>query len=285
MPHFKTALAIAGASLMLSPSVPAQVDAAEMLRFDSATVTLAEPGAVQNRPIPSADPTRLSITSMNLTWLVYTAYEEGLGTAWKVRGGPDWVDATRFAIEARAPQASTSHELRMMLRGLLAERFGLQVREETAMPEVYILVLDRSDGKLGPNIREWDGTCGGKAPVADDDPYMPRCPSGYAPQGLMIEGGTMFAAGDALSLPPTWGRLGGNLVQDRTGLTGRYTMRLDFPFGPWNQARSQNPDETSKDLIEAVREQWGLRIEKGIGVLHAVEIEHAEMPFLTAASP
>ena len=166
----------------------------------------------------------------------------------------------------------------MMLRMLLADRFGLEVREETATPEVYTLVLDGIDAKLGPNIEPWDGTCGGKVPVADDDPYMPRCPSGYTPRGLLIEGGTMFTAGDALSLPPTWGRLGGNLVQDHTGLTGRYTMRLDFPFGPWNQSRSRNPDETSKDLIQAVREQWGLRIEKGRGVLHLVTIEQAAMP-------
>jgi uncharacterized protein (TIGR03435 family) len=258
-------------------SVSAQDAATEPLRFESATVTQVDPGTRQIRGIPPTDPERLSLKGMTLTWLVYTAYEEGMGTQWKVQGGPEWTDTTKFSVEAKAPKPSSTHELRMMLRTLLAERFQLKVREETAEPEVYLLYLD---GTLGPNVREWDGTCvTGQQPTSDDDPYIPRCASGFGGPGLVVDGGTMFVAGDLLSLPPSWGFLGGKMVEDRTGLTGRYSMRLQFKFGPWaGAARSPNPDDTSKELIEAVRDQWGMRIEKGKGVLHVVQIEHAQLP-------
>lgn len=271
---------IGWSSLLWAVSAVAQERPAETLRFESAAVTQVEPGTPQVRGIPAADPERLSLKGMTLNWLVYTAYEEGMGTQWKVQGGPEWGDTTKFSIEAKASEPSSTHELRMMLRTLLAEKFALKVRQETAHPQVYLLYLDGSDGKLGPGIRQWDGTCvNGQKPGYDNDPYIPRCASGFGGPGLVVDGATMFAAGDLLSLPPSWGFLGGAMVEDRTGLQGRYSMRLEFKFGPWAQAvRSPNPDETSRALIAAVREQWGMRIEKGEGVLHVVEIEHAEMP-------
>src|SRR5689334_11821611 len=172
-------------------------------RFEVATVKLAAPDAPRNRVIPSS-PDRLSIPGMTLTWLIYTAYQEGMGTSWSVRGGPDWVNNTAYSIEAKAAQPSTQRELRTMLRTLLAERFGLKIREETRIGApgtggIYALVLDRTDGTLGPNIKEWDGTCGGKPPTGDDDPYVPRCPSGYRVGGFALEGATLFSAAELLS--------------------------------------------------------------------------------------
>jgi len=41
--------------------------------FEVATIKLAAPDAVRNRVMPSS-PDRLSIPSMTLTWLIYTAY-------------------------------------------------------------------------------------------------------------------------------------------------------------------------------------------------------------------
>jgi uncharacterized protein (TIGR03435 family) len=149
------------------------------LRFEVATIRPAAPDAVRNRVMPSS-PDRLSIPAMTLTWLIYTAYQEGMGTSWNVSGGPDWVNKTFFAIEGKAAQPSTQRELRIMLRTLLAERFGLKIRQEkrTGAPGsggIYALVLDKNDGKLGPNIKEWDGTCAGRPPTSDDDPFVPRC--------------------------------------------------------------------------------------------------------------
>jgi uncharacterized protein (TIGR03435 family) len=166
-----------------------------------------------------------------------------------------------------------------MLRALLVERFGLKVRLEDKEVDGHILVLDRSDGKLGPNVKEWDGTCRNAAPTPDDDPHVPRCPSGYLGPGLVVEGGTMYSAADLLSLPPSWGALGKVVIEDRTGLTGRYTMRLEFPFPAWGQVvRSEHPETTAPPLLDAIREQWGLRIVKGQGILHVINVERVRPP-------
>ena len=58
-----------------------------------------------------------------------------IDTAWsvdpdKVVGGPDWLDTDRFDITATAPADASPEALKIMLRGLLADRFHLVVREE-----------------------------------------------------------------------------------------------------------------------------------------------------------
>jgi uncharacterized protein (TIGR03435 family) len=257
------------------------VSAQSELQFEVATVKLAAPDAVRNQVI-SSGPDRLEIPSMNVRWLIYTAYQEGMGTSWNVSGGPKWIDETAYAIEGKAARPSTQKELRIMLRTLLAERFGLKVRQEvrTGAPGsggIYVLVLDRPDGKLGPNIKEWDGTCGGRPPSTDDDPHVPRCLSGYRPPGIFLDGGTMFSAAEFLSLPPSRALLG-TIVQDRTGLTGRYRMRLDFQFAQRRLDPAQQPEFAGPSLFQAIKEQWGLRLERGEGPLNMVIVESVARP-------
>lgn len=252
------------------------------LRFDAATVKPAAPDAPRNRVMPSS-PDRLVIPSMNVRWLIYTAYQEGMGTSWNVSGGPKWIDETSYAIDAKAPRASTQKEKRLMLRTLLAERFGLKVRLEDRIGApgsggIYVLVLDRPDGKLGPNVKEWDGTCGGRPATGDDDPHVPMCLSGYRAGGLFMEGGTMFSAAELLSLPQSRSLLG-TIVQDRTGLDKRYTLRLDFTFAPPRPADpTKLPEFEGPSLFQAIRDQWGMRLEKGEGPLHMVLVDSVERP-------
>jgi uncharacterized protein (TIGR03435 family) len=271
--------------LAFFPWLAASVFAQPAPGFEVATVKLAAPNAVRNRVMP-AGPERLSIPAMNVRWLIYTAYQEGMGTSWNVSGGPDWIDKTFYAIEGKAARPSTQRELRMMLRTLLAERFALKIRQETRTGApgtggIYALVRDRSDGKLGPNIEEWDGTCGGRPPsdaTDEDDPHVPRCPSGYRLGGFFLEGGTLFSAAELLSLPPSRALLG-TIVQDHTGLEGRYKMHLDFTFTPPRPVDpAKQPEFAGPSLFQAVREQWGLKLEKAEGPLHMVIVEHVERP-------
>lgn len=252
------------------------------LEFEVATVKLAAPDAIRYRVVP-AGPDRLSIPAMTVRWLIYTAYEQGMGTSWNVSGGPDWIDQTFYAVEGKAAQPSTQRELRMMLRSLLADRFGLKVRMEDRTGEIgsiYVLVRD-GDRPLGPNVEEWDGTCGGRQPpnyTDADDPYVPRCPSGYRPGGFFVEGGTMFSAAELLSLPPSRAILG-TIVQDQTGLEGRYKLHLDYEFAPLRPGDpAGTPEFVGPSLVDAVREQWGLRLERGAGALHVVNVESVERP-------
>jgi uncharacterized protein (TIGR03435 family) len=198
--------------------------------FEVASVKPAAPDAVPRNQIVPTNPGRLYIPSMTLSWLIYTAYGDGgFNTAMRVTGGPDWVNRTPYAVEAVASGTSTPRELRLMLQPLLEERFALKLRIEIQTIQTNTIVVDRRDGKLGPNVKEWDGTCRSGKPSIEDEPTRPRCPSGYLPGRLFLDGATMFSLAEALSLPQARPLVGG-ITGDRTGLSGRYTMVLDYDF-------------------------------------------------------
>src|SRR4029079_2747103 len=174
----------------------------------------------------------------------------GFNTSMSVRGGPDWANETVYAVEGVSAAAATPRQMRLMLQSLLAERFGLKVHDasdtDAAVADVLTLVVDRSDGRLGPKVKPWDGTCPAVVPpmvmqaplrplqrVGDqlvvgpasdaDDHDIPYCPTGFRPSGMRIDGATVSPAAQMLSLPP--GRvILGTITVDRTGLTGRYTL-------------------------------------------------------------
>lgn len=88
----------------------------------------------------------------------------------------------------------------------------------------------------------------------------------------------MATVAELLSLPPARALLGA-MTYDRTGLAGRYTMELDFPFpatGPG--AAAAPPEFAGPSLSTAVRDQWGLRLVPGEGTLKVFVIESAQLP-------
>jgi len=277
-----------------------ETSAETRLAFEAATIKLAAPDAVRNQVMPSS-PSRLSIPSMTLTWLIYTAYGSGgYNTSMSVRGGPGWVNSTAFAIEGVASKDATPRQLRLMLQTLIEERFALKIRYETETNNVLTLVVDRGDGTLGPKVRKWDGTCPRVMPVLSfpsarrplqrvgdtfvvgpasetDDPAVPYCPTGYSAGGIRIDGATMVTVADVLSLPPGRAALG-TVTQDQTGLTDRYTMELEYAFPRSPSAGAPQPEFAGPSLSTAVREQWGLRIVPGRGPLKVIRVESARLP-------
>jgi uncharacterized protein (TIGR03435 family) len=280
-------------SLMLGVVTAALAQPAESsrLRFEAATIKRAETSASPLPVAPSA-PNRLRIPSQTLLQLIYTAYGNGgYNTAMPVTGGPDWINKTAFSVEGVAAEPSTPRQLRSMLQTLLEDRFALKISTETRSGEMLGLVLDRSDGTLGPKFRKWDGTCPAVMPalvfpaarrplqkVGDtfivppesdaDDPELSYCPTGYRLGGIRADGVTMATVASLLSLPPARALLG-RVTVDQTGLTGRYTLDLDFVFPPPADAPS---------LSTAIKEQWGLRLVPSKGTFKAFHVESAQAP-------
>ncbi len=245
--------------------------------FEVATIKLAAPDAAAKNQMLRPSPNRISIPSMTLSWLIYTAYGEGMNTSVGLRGGPEWRNQTAYAIEAKAPLPSTLHQLQAMLRTLLEDRFGLKVHTDIETGSFFALVLDRSDGKLGPNVHPWDGTCmNGQEPTEDDDPAYPRCLSNYRPSGLLVDGATMFNAAEMLSLPASRTLLG-RIVQDRTGLTGRYRMELEYPYNFGRPADPAAPD-SRPSLFTVIREQWAMKLEPAQGPYKVIVVDRAQRP-------
>ncbi len=257
----------------------ASVFAQSALKFEVATIKLADPNAPVRNQMVRVAPNRISIPSMTLIWLIYTAYGEGMNTSATVTGAPDWANRTAYAVEGLAHERATQRQFQEMLRALLEDRFALKIRTETKSGNIYALVPDRIDGKLGPNVLPWDGTCfAGRMPTEDDDPVLPRCASGYAGPGIILDGVTMFNAADLLSLPLSRSLLG-RVVQDRTGLTGRYRMRLEYKFtAPRPLDPAATPDNSQPSLSTAIREQWGLKLEPAQGLFKVFLVESAKLP-------
>ena len=184
--------------------------AAQKPAFEVATIKLALPNAAPRNQMLRVSRNRISIPSMTLFYLIYTAYGEGMSTSTAVVGGPDWRNQTAYAIEAQSHEPATQLQFQAMLRTLLEDRFGLKIHRETSEGDIYALVLDRSDGKLGPRVQPWTGTCAnGRTPSKGeyDDLLIPACSSGLFAPRLVMDGGTMFSAADLLSLPcpgPFW---------------------------------------------------------------------------------
>ena len=83
----------------------------------------------------------------------------------------------------------------------------------------------------------------------------------------------MSTVAQMLSLPP--GRvLLGTITMDRTGLTGRYTLDLDYLF----TGAATPPEFAGPSLPTAIKEQWGLRLVPDKGRLKLLVIDSAQPP-------
>ena len=296
----KIMLAAFAIPAVLAAAAP-QREIAARPAFETATIKLST-GPSRANVITQPSPNRLSIPGMTLMALVYAAYGDGgFNTSMSVRGvKPDWANQTVYAIEGSAAAPATPRQMRLMLQSLLEERFALRLHDasdtDAAIGDVLTLVVDRADGRLGPKVKPWDGTCPAVVPPmvmqapqrplqrvgdqlvvgpasAADDPDLPYCPTGFRPGGMRIDGATMSTVAQMLSLPP--GRVLLNTITvDRTGLTGRYTLDLDYLF----TGSAPPPDFAGPSLSTAIKEQWGLRLLPGKARLKLLIIDSAQPP-------
>lgn len=96
-------------------------------------------------------PGTISAIGMPIRPLIRQAY--GPLQDFQLVGGPDWIDADRFDIEARLESPPSQPMMQAMLRQLLAERFGLRVHMESRELPIYELMLARDDGRLGQELK------------------------------------------------------------------------------------------------------------------------------------
>jgi uncharacterized protein (TIGR03435 family) len=177
-------------------------------------------------------------------------------------GGPNWIRTERFNIVAKADGTPSRDQIFAMLRSLLEDRFQLVVHTEQRQGEIYDLILARSDGQLGPNLRRSTPDCTprGTAPTADGAPQPPPCPAANYPGHITGKAMAMLTP-----MLATW--LDQREVRDRTGLSGRFDVDLIFtpdrpsrlpPNAPDDLTRAvQAIDPNGPSLLTALREQLG----------------------------
>ena len=106
-------------------------------------------------PLPGG---RFTATNTPLRMLIMAAYE--LKQDAQLTGGPPALLAAKYDITARAAGTETiGKELPQLLQSLLADRFKLKTHTESRELPIYDLVLARSDGRLGPELKPSKSEC------------------------------------------------------------------------------------------------------------------------------
>jgi uncharacterized protein (TIGR03435 family) len=239
-----------------SPAQP-QVGAPAPLEFEVASI----------KPRPVA-PGAMMVTFRHGTLNVDIArLRQIIGLAYaiqrvRVQGGPSWLDTEQYVIAAKAGSADASwDQARTMLQTLLADRFKLAVHRETKELDVYSLVVGKNGSKLQA-AKEDEKT----------DTTQVRTQSGLQ---------MTFQKMPIVGLVNTVANILGSPVLDKTELKGFYDFKLEWtPDGsqfrkPGNDGLAQSVD-SAPDLIGALQEQLGLKMEKKKGPGEVLVVDHAE---------
>ena len=144
--------------------------AAPAVAFDVASVKPSNPNPDPANPLSQIalmlpqPGGRLTATNTPLRMLIMAAFE--LKQDAQLTGGPPDLLAAKYDITAKAPVAFIGKELPQLLRTLLADRFKLKTHTETRELPLYDLVLARSDGRLGPEMKPSTSDCAKAEQVA-----------------------------------------------------------------------------------------------------------------------
>jgi hypothetical protein len=204
--------------------------------FDIATVKPNASGEGSSQRVsPNGTLTFINNTLRNI---IRNAY--GLQGA-QVVGGPGWLDTDRFDIVAKAGAPFTTDEGRLMLRVLLADRFGV----------------------LGRGLR-----------ASTEDCTTLAAAQAHLPCGLDVRLAAGVITGRGVSMPQLARNLmnaAGRIVVDDTGLSGGYDVELRF-------APDQAADPSVPSLFTALQEQLGLKLEPGRAPISVLVIDRATRP-------
>jgi uncharacterized protein (TIGR03435 family) len=234
---------------------------------------------------------RFTATNVPLRLLIRNAYQV---QDFQLVDAPDWIRSERFDIVAKAeadvppgPIGGPPGPMQLMLQSLLAERFKLVLHTEQRELPIYALVLARSDGRLGSQLRTSTIDClevmkaargrGGPPPLAPGE--RPMCGMRIGPGQLGGGGIPLDAFSGLLS------QFVQRVVVDRTGLAGNFDIDLSWTpdqlpqGGPPPGAPPLPPiDPNGPSIFTAVQEQLGLKLESTRGPVDVLVIDGVARP-------
>jgi bla regulator protein BlaR1 len=204
---------------------------------------------------------------------------------------PAWATTEKYDIQARAEGNPGKDQMRMLMRGLLADRFKLAMHTEKRELPVLALVLAKH-GKTGPQLQAHPAgadcpinvaegasptaTVAGGFPVLCNGIFgMPASTAGRVKIGARNL--TLKFLADSLSAGANRGRP----MTDQTGLTGTFDFTLEYTpeiNGTLPPGATFQPDPSGPTLEEALREQLGIKLESSKTTMEVLVLDHVERP-------
>jgi uncharacterized protein (TIGR03435 family) len=225
-------------------------------RFEAASVKLIDPDSGGEHSSEHRNPKRLTMSG-SLHRFIIRAY--GI-TDGQLGSEPDWFKTRLYSIEAVTAAPARADQMMLMLRGLLAERFQLKLRQEDRELPVYALE------------------------VAPGGPKFKESKPGEIPRDEKETPGIFAKSYSSINqfLNSLNGVFGGTLdvdrpVVDRTNLTGTYNIQLrtaiERQTDDFNRRTFQFPT-----LFHDIQSELGLKLVPARVQMPYFVVEHASAP-------
>jgi uncharacterized protein (TIGR03435 family) len=177
---------------------------------------------------------------------------------------PEWLAETRFDVMATVPPNTTQDQYRLMLQGLLADRFKLTLHREQRDLQVYELEVAKNGTKL--TELPFDD-------AAANDGLKPPPPLSSPPLGYQGVVNVVLGKASMLRLANVLSGLLGEPVTDGTGLKGNYSVKLRALIAGHSAGVAPNSEP---DLFEALQQQLGLKLVRKKSPTAVLVIDHLE---------
>jgi uncharacterized protein (TIGR03435 family) len=272
--------------VLTAPLIQAQNAPANTQKFEVASIRACPDPSQQPPPrggggphIPGSNssPGRLATDCLPLLQLIANTYETDADGFLPLTGGPSWTRSAFYAISATAEGNPSVKMMRgPMLQALLEDRFQLRIHRETREGPVYFLNVARG----GPKLHSFtEGSC---KPWPTPPPpqltkeYCTRMIYGMKP-AVEAQGATLDEFSKMLRA------VAARPVIDKTGITGRFDIRVEFSREGTNLIPLNGPPPATDpggapSIFTALQEQLGLKLDSGRGSVETLVIDHVEKP-------
>jgi len=241
--------------------------------FEVASVRLDRSGQGSNSHITSD---RFVIERWSAKELIEYSYE--LNGA-QVLGGPHWIDSERYNIEAKLEDADVAKEhnmpseqrmalMRLRVRDLLADRFGLRLRHSVKELPILALVVARN----GPKFSAAKPL---PSPAPDTDGRRAYMTTEGKQWVLSLNNVPLSYLVRMLSGQP---EVAGRVLVDKTALTGPYDLKLQWEPQNLTSTPNTGSERSGATLFTALQEQLGLKVESRKEPLDVVVIDRIDKP-------
>jgi uncharacterized protein (TIGR03435 family) len=256
-----------GSAAQRNTDPPVITEGAKLKNFDVVSI---EPVKDFNSAGYNYSPNGYWAKALPISSSIEEAY--GIYDSHRIIGLPDWARSLLYNIEAKVDgnnvieyQRYTLDQRRVMIQGLLADRFKLKTHFEPKNFPIYLLKVSSKGPKFPASGSASAGSANGIDCLAKGTSRV-----GYLP----LDHCTMSGLARILT------NILGYQVTDQTGLTDHYDFEL-----AWSPDISMNPVGHDQDgatggpsIFTAIQNELGLKLQLSKGPVDILVIDHIEKP-------